>query len=190
MLTKSFGIILGSFLSPRFTTIMSDLFSFTSKVYPALGHCFTSNLRQAMTWSSLLPCLHLDKHLFQQQNTKKLYEKLHSQWASRWPVPAGSPWALFWGKEEIPKTHLIKCCCLVRLLCPWDFPGRNIGMGCHFLLQEISPTHGRDSHILHWQAGSLPLSHQGRPIWPVITDKIITDKTFHSNERQWKMISK
>ena len=23
-----------------------------------------------------------------------------------------------------------------RLLCPWDFPGRNIGVGCHFLLQE------------------------------------------------------
>ena len=22
-----------------------------------------------------------------------------------------------------------------RLLCPWDFPGKNIGMGCHFLLQ-------------------------------------------------------
>ena len=23
----------------------------------------------------------------------------------------------------------------VRLLCPWDFPGRNTGVGCHFLLQ-------------------------------------------------------
>ena len=23
-----------------------------------------------------------------------------------------------------------------RLLCPWDFPGKNNGMGCHFLLQE------------------------------------------------------
>ena len=22
-----------------------------------------------------------------------------------------------------------------RLLCPWDFPGKNIGVGCHFLLQ-------------------------------------------------------
>ena len=24
---------------------------------------------------------------------------------------------------------------LTRLLCPWDSPGRNIGVGCHFLLQ-------------------------------------------------------
>ena len=24
-----------------------------------------------------------------------------------------------------------------RILCPWDFPGKNIGVGCHFLLQGI-----------------------------------------------------
>ena len=25
---------------------------------------------------------------------------------------------------------------------PWDFPGKNTGVGCHFLLQEIFPTQG------------------------------------------------
>ena len=29
-----------------------------------------------------------------------------------------------------------------RLLRPWDFPGKNTGVGCHFLLQEIFPTQG------------------------------------------------
>ena len=24
-----------------------------------------------------------------------------------------------------------------RLLCPWDFPGKNTGVGCHFLLQPL-----------------------------------------------------
>ena len=24
-----------------------------------------------------------------------------------------------------------------RLLCPWDFPGKNTGVGCHFLLQSL-----------------------------------------------------
>ena len=24
-----------------------------------------------------------------------------------------------------------------RLLCPWDFPGKSTGVGCHVLLQEI-----------------------------------------------------
>ena len=27
---------------------------------------------------------------------------------------------------------------LIRLLCPWDFPGKNSGVGCHFLLWESS----------------------------------------------------
>ena len=29
-----------------------------------------------------------------------------------------------------------------RLLCPWDFPGKNTGVGCHFLLEGIFPTQG------------------------------------------------
>ena len=29
-----------------------------------------------------------------------------------------------------------------RLLCPWDFPGKNTGVGCHFLLQGIFLTKG------------------------------------------------
>ena len=29
-----------------------------------------------------------------------------------------------------------------QLLHSWDFPGKNIGGGCHFLLQEISPDPG------------------------------------------------
>ena len=29
-----------------------------------------------------------------------------------------------------------------RLLCPWDSPSRNTGVGCHFLLQGIFPTQG------------------------------------------------
>ena len=29
-----------------------------------------------------------------------------------------------------------------RLLCPWDFPGKSTGEGCHALLQEIFPTQG------------------------------------------------
>ena len=35
--------------------------------------------------------------------------------------------------------------------------------GCHFLLQGIFPFQGSNLHLLHWQADSLPLSHQGRP---------------------------
>ena len=49
-----------------------------------------------------------------------------------------------------------------RLLCPWDFPSKNTGVGCHSLLQGF-PTQGWNSSLLHWQVDSLPLSHQGSP---------------------------
>ena len=29
-----------------------------------------------------------------------------------------------------------------RLLCPWNFLGKNTGVGCHFLFQGIFPTQG------------------------------------------------
>ena len=36
-----------------------------------------------------------------------------------------------------------------RLLCPWDSPGKNTGVGCHFLLQGIFSTQGSKSGLLH-----------------------------------------
>ena len=47
-----------------------------------------------------------------------------------------------------------------RLLCPWNFPGKNTGVGCHFLLQRICLTQGSNLHLLRWQEDSLPLNHQ------------------------------
>ena len=48
-----------------------------------------------------------------------------------------------------------------RLLCPWNFPGKNAGAGCHFLLQGIFLIYGSKQHLLHWQVDSLPLRHIG-----------------------------
>ena len=36
-----------------------------------------------------------------------------------------------------------------RLLCPWDFPRKDTGVGCHFLLQGIFPTQGSNPGHLH-----------------------------------------
>ena len=43
---------------------------------------------------------------------------------------------------------------------------KNTGEDCQALLQRIFPTQGWNPHLLcllHWQAGSSPLSHQGGP---------------------------
>ena len=37
---------------------------------------------------------------------------------------------------------------LARLLCPWNFSGKNAGVGCHFLLQGIFLIQGSNSHLL------------------------------------------
>ena len=50
-----------------------------------------------------------------------------------------------------------------RLLGPWDSLGKNTGVGCHFLLQGISPTHGKHSDLLHCRQILYCLSDQGSP---------------------------
>ena len=34
------------------------------------------------------------------------------------------------------------------LLCPWNSPGKNTGVGCHLLLQGIFPTQGLNLSLL------------------------------------------
>ena len=44
---------------------------------------------------------------------------------------------------------------------PWDFPGKNTGVGCHFFLQRIFPTQGLNPGLLHCRWNPYPLNHQG-----------------------------
>ena len=52
----------------------------------------------------------------------------------------------------------------IRLFCPWNFPGKNTGVGHHFLFQRIFQTQGLNPYLLcllYWQMDSLPLRHLG-----------------------------
>ena len=51
-----------------------------------------------------------------------------------------------------------------RLLCPWDFPGKDIGVSCYFLLQGIFPTEGSNPGLLHCRQILYRLSYKGRPV--------------------------
>ena len=65
---------------------------------------------------------------------------------------------------------------VTRLLSPWNSPGKNTGVGRHFLLQGIFSTQGFSPWLLcllHWQVDSLPLVPPGKPwmllnilLWP------------------------
>ena len=50
---------------------------------------------------------------------------------------------------------------LTRLLCPWGLPGKNTGVGCHFLLQGTVHTQGSNPGLLPCRQTLYPLSHQG-----------------------------
>ena len=79
-------------------------------------------------------------------------------------------------KPQSPKGKCL-CCLLARLcptlqprglqpaklLCLWDFPGKNTGMGCHFLLQGNFLTQGWNLHLLHWQKILFNIEAPGKP---------------------------
>ena len=50
-----------------------------------------------------------------------------------------------------------------QVLCPWHFPGKNTGLGCHFLLQVIVPIQGLNLRLLCCRCLPYQLSHHGSP---------------------------
>ena len=87
------------------------------------------------------------------------------------PMNGRAWWATVRGVTESDTTerlHALTHMQPARLLCPWDFPGKNTRVGCHFFLQWIFLTHGSNLcllHLLHWQACSLQLAPPGKPIY-------------------------
>ena len=68
----------------------------------------------------------------------------------------------------------------VRLLSPWNSPGKNTGAGCHFPHQGIFPTQGSNPCLLCLlgrQLDSLPLAPSGKPI---LLDAAAAAKSLHS----------
>ena len=86
-----------------------------------------------------------------------------------------------------------------RILCSWDFPGKNMGVGCYFLLQGIFPIQGSNSYLLlgrwilyHWATSVQFSSFQSLSrvqlfVTPLIIARqaslSITNSGVHSNSR-------
>ena len=95
-----------------------------------------------------------------------------------WAIMAGTQWSL-WIAGNPPSTfffflkwrsvsHSVLSNCLgphglqepTRLLCPWNSPGKNTGVGWHSLLQGIFPTWGSNPHLLYCRQILYHLSYQ------------------------------
>ena len=62
-----------------------------------------------------------------------------------------------------------------RFLCPLGSPGKNTGVGCRALFQEIFSTQGSNPHLLRllrWQVGSLPLAPPGKCGYIIVVSNI------------------
>ena len=91
----------------------------------------------------------------------------------------------------------------IRFLCPWNFPGRNTGVGCHFILPGDFPTQGLNLHLLHllcWQVDSLQLALPVKPnmtqpfyIWkllPKSNENVLTRRSVLKYSTQVFLIAK
>ena len=70
---------------------------------------------------------------------------------------------------EVPSMVSLPFAQLCPTLCdptdlrrPWDFPGKNTGVGCHFLLQGTFPTQESNPGLLHCRQMLYRPSHQSQ----------------------------
>ena len=64
-----------------------------------------------------------------------------------------------WVSHSVVRPHGLQP---TRFLYPWDFPGKDIGMGCHFLLQGIFLTQGSNPGLLHYRQILYHLNYEGQ----------------------------
>ena len=88
---------------------------------------------------------------------------------------------------------------LSSLLCPWDFPGKNTVVGCHFLLQEIFPTQGSNLGLPHCRPilyhlsqirkkYQIPQPHHYRLYQKTLNQKNENHALSHKPSNHWKWV--
>ena len=79
-------------------------------------------------------------------------------------------WKWKWSHSVVSNSLQPHVLLPTRLLCPWDSPGKNTGVGCHFLLQGIFPTQESNTGLPHCrqtQADTLTSEPPGSPDWVI-----------------------
>ena len=71
----------------------------------------------------------------------------------------------------LAKSVLVAQSCLTLsdpIVRPWNSPGKNTGVGCHYLLQGIFPVHGLSPGFLHCRQVLYSLGYQGSLIGKLV----------------------
>ena len=118
--------------------------------------------REGHTWASNLKCMR------KWTSKKIIYLKTHrtslvAQMVKCLSTTRDTQVRTLGQEDPLEKEMAIHSSTIARLLCPWDFPGKNIGVDCHSLLQGIFPTQGSNLGLLPWGWILYCLSHVESP---------------------------
>ena len=78
--------------------------------------------------------------------------------------PCPSPMCVGVSRSVVPDSLRPHGLQSTRFFYPWDFPGKDTGVGCHFLLQGIFPTQGSKPGLLYCRQILYRLSYKGSPL--------------------------
>ena len=100
-----------------------------------LIYCYSTNIRAFDMDLGSVPCSDVYKLGQSPWSLQILYSLPASDYADFW-------WWWWFSHYIMSNSHDAWADGLkpTKLLCLWDFPGRNTGLSCHFLLQGIFPT--------------------------------------------------
>ena len=83
---------------------------------------------------------------------------------TRW---IGTVFSLKMESESVSRSVVSDSVWPARIRCPRNFPDKNTGMSCCFLLQGISLTQGSNLGLLHCTPVLRHVSHQRDPVFPL-----------------------
>ena len=92
-----------------------------------------------------------------------------SSWLVKGPIFPSVQWVLWTRWSSIVKVKLLSHVRLfvtswTRLLCPWNFPGKGTGVGCHFLLQGDLPKPSLFINFLKLKVGIEIINHSWKSL--------------------------
>ena len=88
-------------------------------------------------------------------------------------------WRIPWTEEPKYLSSFPKAWFSESPICPWDFPGKNTGVGCHFLLQGIFLNQESNPGLLHCRQILYWLSYE-RNLGVVLNSTLFLNQTLSS----------
>ena len=89
----------------------------------------------------------------------------------KWPKYYSESEKWKWSRSVVSNSLRPRGLQPTRLLCPWDAPGKNTGVGCHSLLQGIFPTQGSNPGLSHCRQ---ILEQPGKPSLAMCVSALVT----------------